>query len=506
MKKIIAVIIVLIFSLALYGLTLRGEKGNLSDKQIRQEAKTLESSNERSRFALTKSLVEKQTFAIPSDLANALKPDVAVYKGRYYIYFPPGISLMAVPFYLLGREFGMTQLFTFSLPALFALSNILLLYLISRRVFKLPIWASLLAGFVYAFSSISWAYAVTLLQHQVTTFLILSSFLAIFAYRSSKKFGIGTGIYVGLAYGWSLWVDYPNPILMSPIVIYFLLSSLNFSIDRLVFKFSLKLEVLLLALAFLALVGVHGYYNLVNFGSPTRLSGSLVGYSTLQEQSLNEKTGKLSKVALKIVNKDPVKFFKEQSLPNGLYTLLVSDDRGLMLYCPIFILAILGMFSLRKRWTFDYSILVSLVSVFIFLYSSWGDPWGGWAYGPRYLIPVMALLSPFVVVWISQARFNIVRRVIFALLFAFSSAVALLGALTSNLVPPKVEGVYLHLKYNFLRNVDFLVQGKTNSYAFNQFFAGKLSLMQYYFVIYALVMIFTLFILFILPKLKKYGN
>ena len=57
----------------------------------------------------------------------------------------------------------------------------------------------------------------------------------------------------------------------------------------------------------------------------------------------------------------------------------------------------------------------------------------------------------FVAIWISREKFGVVRRMIFFILFAASSAIALAGPLTTNLIPPKVEADYLKIPfYNFL--------------------------------------------------------
>ena len=46
----------------------------------------------------------------------------------------------------------------------------------------------------------------------------------------------------------------------------------------------------------------------------------------------------------------------------------------------------------RKNKELAVTIILMILSI-ILLYGMWGDPWGGWAFGTRYLIPAFALMS-----------------------------------------------------------------------------------------------------------------
>jgi hypothetical protein len=127
----------------------------------------------------------------------------------------------------------------------------------------------------------------------------------------------------------------------------------------------------------------------------------------------------------------------------------------------------------------ETNTLVGLIAINIFLYSSWGDPWGGWAFGTRYLIPTMAYLSLFVGIWISK-KYSLWKAIPAFILFSFSSAVSLLGVLTTNAIPPKVEADFLHTGYNFMQNLIFFKDGKSSSFIFNTYASHYVSLTQYY--------------------------
>lgn len=191
-------------------------------------------------------------------------------------------------------------------------------------------------------------------------------------------------------------------------------------------------------------------------------------------------------------------------MPNGFFVLLFGDERGLFFFSPIFLFSLLGiMYVLRKKEEnrVVYIVPIALIAVNIFLYSAWGDPWGGWAYGPRYLIASMPWLALFVGVALTHGRFLASRKILALILFLFSSAVALLGALTSNAVPPKSEALLLPIKtYNFLHSIPFLQDGRSGSFIYKTYVSGHFSLMGYFIAIYAMIAIIALVLVLLLSQ------
>jgi len=47
---------------------------------------------------------------------------------------------------------------------------------------------------------------------------------------------------------------------------------------------------------------------------------------------------------------------------------------------------------------------VAIAGTNLMIYSMWGDPWGGWAFGSRYLIPAYAAISVFLAVALEKFR------------------------------------------------------------------------------------------------------
>lgn len=482
--------------------TFRGIWGNPPASSIKNNldkaTKPFELSPERSRFLLTQNLSEHHSFALSKEQADAASPDVGYYNNNYYIYFAPGISLFALPFYELGKQFNLAQIFSYSVIMIFAIANLIFIYLIGQRVFKFPVWLSVLTCIIYGFSSVSLSYATTLYQHHTTVFFILSSFYGVWEYRKGKTWGWMWGIVIWINYGLAILIDYPNAVLMSPVMIYFFISAVNLKHDNKKLRLHFRPSIIFTSFFFIIISLLHGYYNYVNFGDWKTVSGSLVGLKTIQEQKLEK--GNLQKNLKALQQKKaPIKFLKEENMVNSLYTLLIAPDKGVFIFSPIFILGFLGIISVLSKLDMEKSVLLSIVLVNLMFYGSWGDPWGGWAFGPRYLIPMMGVLVFFIGFWLKQLHYSLFPRIITFLLMLYSTAIAFLGALTTNAVPPLPEAIYLKTKYGFFFTIDFLKEGRSSSFIYNNFFSPYMDLTTYYGFLITLMMVFIYLLVIILP-------
>lgn len=505
-KNAIAITFLIIISSVFYALTIRGIAGNLSDTDLKNQqsaTQPFELSPERGRFAHVMALAEDKTYALDRQKADFVYPDVGYWAGKFYSYFAPGMAYLALPFYLLGMYFNLSVVFTFAMVTFFAVLALIFLYKIARDIFKLPAWASLAVALVFAFGCTSLSYAITLYQHLPTTFFIISSFYAVWKYKQGSSWL--WALFVWINYALAISIDYPNAILMLPVMVYLFLVSFNFSsVEPLRARVSFRVASVITILGFAAISGLHMYHNSTYFGSWSRLSGSIPGLRGVVENKLLGSSKPDPSIAPAQTQKNVVGFFSENNMIQGFHILATSRDRGLLFYAPVFILGLVGLWSARKQFNLEYAVLVFLVATNVFLYSSWGDPWGGWAYGSRYLIPSMAVLSLFVGVFLAQIRYSMIRRFLFLLLFAYSSAIAFLGALTTNAVPPKIEAVALHAPYGYIFNWNlFLKSSRSGSFIYNTYVSGHLSLLAYALILYALLLIAMLIILYIIPRYEN---
>ena len=499
-------IIFWLLSIIIFAAVIRGVPGNPDAREIKQHLENrgqpFELSPERGRYAIIKSLDDTKSFALSTDLRDAVYPDVGYYQGRYYSFFAPGISLLAYPLYLLGKSLNLAQVASYSVISLFALLNMFILFKISRSIFHLPTWAALFGATVFAFGSTALSYSNTLYQHQVTAFFIIASFFSVWKFGQRKKFSFLWAAAVWLMYGLAIFIDYPNALLLFPVMVYLLIETVAFSKTGRKIMLSVRVGAIITVLIFAAVTFIHGYYNYVNFGSPTRVSGSLVGYKAVKELHLLDSKKGLEEFKKIETLKTPTNFFEEKNLPKGLFILLFDTDRGIFVYAPIFVLALLNLIYIIPRIDRRYAVLLSVIAVNLFLYASFGDPWGGYAYGPRYLIPSMAILSLFAAEWLYRTKRKYLMRILAFLLFLYSSGIAILGAITTNSVPPKVEAIPLHMPYNFVLNFHQLQDGVSSSFLYNTYFSF-MNLYDYFFFLYVTVVILGFSTLFILPIFSK---
>lgn len=491
MKDARIIFLLIVLASVLYGLTLRGVVGTPSAVEIRTslERATMpfELSPERGRYVHVMALVEDGTYSLSKDLALVAYPDVGYSGDRYYSFFAPGIAYMAAPFYRIGAALGAAQLGTYAFVSLASIAALVMLYIIARQVFALPRPIAFAIPVMFGFGTTAWGYAITLYQHHITTLLLLVAFYCIWRYRIRARAGFFWGGIAWLCYGIAIFIDYPNALLFLPMIAYLVGSAIQTHSEAKRFTVMIRPAMLLASVVFVVVMGFHFVHNAQYFGLWARLSGGLPNWEPALLENEMPVVGALEPQTVSF-DKDVIGFFSEESVPRGLYTLLISPDRGLFLFAPLFVVSLFGVaYSLRRARNAELFALLGTVAMNVFLYSSWGDPWGGWAYGPRYLIPSMALLTLFIGLWLANAKRPVLAKVLTLLLFAVSAGIAVLGALTTNAVPPYHEAIRLENLYNYKLNLRFLAQNMSSSVMYNTMFREMMSLKIYLGMLYAFV-------------------
>ena len=545
-KDTLAIFGIILLGILMYGLTLRGNLGNPISEDflngLDRPTYAFELSPERGRYVHVVALAEHGTYELTRSWADVAYPDTGFTSdGRFYSYFAPGVAYMATPFYLVGKQFGMGQVFTFSIDSIVSIVTLVFIFLIGLRIFALPRWAAFFSVLVYAFASTSWSYAITLYQNAFTTCLVITGFYATWRFsQGNSRYDFLYAGYVWLAYALAITVDYPNVLLMFPVVCYLAYSTFHFEKVKEGYQVAVRYTGILTVLIFLLVTGFHLWHNATYYGGPLKLAGGLksmnvlidaeriavsststllfesnattsVSASSTVSDAFNSGTvgstsietvpsvQNISAAVQKTPEKNVVGFFHEKKMVNGLYVLLFSDERGLLFFTPVFFAMFFGIGYVLKRKEADnapYIVSLALIAMNVFLYSSWGDPWGGWAFGPRYLIPSMpwlALLVGFAVLGMK----SLWRKAFVYLLFLYSVAVALVGALTSNAIPMKEEGLLLPSRtYNFLLDIEHIYANESGSFVYKTYLANHLSLIHYFYILFGFVALISAVTLF----------
>lgn len=493
-----------VFCVLILVLSLRGISGNPTSSSLNnaswKDEGPFELSPERGRFAVVYSLIEDNSFYFSLPIARFAMPDLGYKNGHFVSLFAPGVSFLIIPGYILGKLFGIGQVGVYATIALFALFNAFLIRKIAIAMGVNP-YAASLGGLVFLFATPAFAYGVSLYQHHISTFLILASIYILFNFRS-----IWSLVVIWFLFAMSIPIDYPNLFLMLPIAIAAFSKTISF--EKITDKIRLKIKIT----GFLAICAVifpllfFMWFNFSSYGNPFQLSGTVPGVRSLNERGIPiiPKSGG--------AHKNSIAFFQTRNLLNGFYIHFFSSDRGLFWYAPVIFISIVGMYLFyKKKSGWMISILLGVVGMNILLYSMWGDPWGGYAFGSRYLIPSYAILSIFIAYALSILRKNILFVCLFFVLFSYSVCINTLGAITSSSNPPKVEVLALEAqsgkeeKYTYQRNYQYLLENKSKSFIFQTFAKSHISAVQYYAILSWLIIMmgFSYVMLLVFQKRKE---
>ena len=481
LNKSIALLCAFVILLTLLSFNIKGDIGNPLYYQTESDTKLggpFESSGSTSRYALTKSIVEDGSLFLNNELARFASPDVVGINGKYATLFTPGVSFAAVPFYYLGNLIGLPQLLAFSSTTIFAVLNIFLVYLVSRK-FYVSRALSIVSGLIFGFATSALAYTNTMTQHHLSVFLILLAII-----NAAGKRNFINNLTFGLIVGAGVLVDIPNLFMMTPMGFY--IFSKNFSVEKIAEKLKLKIKLSIIALliGILPMIGLFAWYNHETVGSYTKLAQS-VGrtdiFATDEIQEINKQsTAKSSSTSPSLVP------FETRAQLNGLYILLISDERGIFYYNPIVIFGILGLILAVKNKVKENLavVIISVVMVNILLYSMFGDPWGGWSFGPRYLIPSIALLCTGIGFALTRTLRNPIIMILFTLTLIYSTLVSVLGSATTNLIPPKVEAVNLAVTvpWNYQYNIQLAEAQKSGLLIYNLLLKNIINVQTYIYI------------------------
>jgi hypothetical protein len=506
LKSIIFKLFIGIAAFTLLLFSIRGYTGNPNSTELITShwlsQGPFELSPERGRFALTYSIVEDKSLSYSVNLARFTVPDLGFINGKYVSLFAPGISYLVIPGYVMGKFFGISQVGAFAVISLFAIINAYLIYVIAHKLGASKI-AALLGSFIFIFATPAYAYAVTLYQHHISTFLILFSI-----YLLISTISILPLFLIWFLVAWSIPIDYPNLFLMLPIIIYALRRFYSFLKTKQGVKIFFYPNVLLTFTGVILPLVFFMWFNQTSYHNPFQLAGTLPSVSAIDTSGKPTKPDVVGTETLEkyfnpeLQKKSALGFFKTRNLLNGLYIHIFSPDRGIISYTPIIIFGIIGLILLYVRNNQFLPLVLGVAIADLLLYSLWGDPWGGWAFGSRYLIPAYAILAIGLgIAFDWMKKFPLLICFCFIILI-YSVWVNTLGAITSSANPPQVQVLSMEKisgreeKYTFMRNAQYLSENGSKSFIFRSFLYKYMNGWTFYYILASILSTIP-FILFI---------
>lgn len=297
-------------------------------------------------LAVAESICTKHSIAVPVGLG------VPGRGGLLYSIWYPLLSILAVPFVELGGILAhlvrmpfhyVAAIFALALEGLIAAAAVAFVAGLALRLGSDRAGARL-AAMSYAFGTIALAYARTFHSEPLLALLTMASL-----FYAMENTGRGAGY---SAAGSALAVlAKPTGIVVGPIVAaYFLLKRRDARSALLAVGGTL---------AGLSLYCAYNYYrfeHLFAFGQPNAFSLS--------------------------------------NIPAGLLGFILSPGWGLFWFCPPLLLVIPGTRKALEKCPLEALALVIVFLTYLLVYSLWFEWRGGWAWGPRLLVPAIAVLMP----------------------------------------------------------------------------------------------------------------
>ncbi len=290
-----------------------------------------------------------------------------------HVFSKKGFGAALVPAMLVRLALGHTSLgLTFAAfltnPLFTALTAAALALYIRRLGFRNG--TALALGLLYGTATLAFPYTRMLFGEPMAA---LGTVLALYAlHRSEAEESWPWAVAAGLALSLSIWARLIN----SPAVlllVWYQYARLRQRRPGATWKDALHESRVLSLVLTTALVGVGGYalYNTYRYGVPWQ-----TGYQITKGE-----------------------FFTTPPWI-GFYGLTVSPLRGLVWYSPVLVLAIPGFRRLWRSHPLDARMLLGVIAVYFALFSTWWMWWGGFAWGPRFLLPIIPLLVvPLAPLW-----------------------------------------------------------------------------------------------------------
>ncbi|MFN2169453.1 MAG: hypothetical protein ACK2U9_24745, partial [Anaerolineae bacterium] len=342
--------------------------------------------NQNSRFDLTRAIVEQRTATIDryhrntGDLAcrgpegRCQHPRPA--RGDHaYCDKAPGVSWLAAPAYAVvyavaGRERPsprylavasyLSTVWAVAVPAALAVA---LLFSLLGALGLSPGGCTAIS-LAYGLGTLAFPYATLFYGHQLVAALLAVALALLVQARRGSAGEVGTGrlLLVGVLLGLAVAVEYPAALGVIPLSVY-----------AATFVRPWKRLLWLVAGGAVMAIGLALYHLLV-YGGPLSLPYQ---FSTQEHRGQG--------------------FFMGLGAPSGeaLWHILVSGYRGLFYSAPWLLLAIPGavLALWRGRFRAEMTVCLVVALLFVWLNASLVDWEGGWAMGPRYLVPAIPFLA-----------------------------------------------------------------------------------------------------------------
>ncbi|HEX5688546.1 MAG TPA: hypothetical protein VFX76_01005 [Roseiflexaceae bacterium] len=339
--------------------------------------------NGNSRLGLTFAAVEEGRFTIDSYYAKpgVKTGDTSFFEGHYYTDKAIGSSLMAAivyaPMYWLMQLSGyslslwlvkyLLTVIVIGLPSAFA-GSLMYLVCISVGGSRLRAWVATIA---IALGTMALPYGVMFYGHQLAAALLFCGFFVIYAIKAQPERASSVRLFLlGLLLGLALITEYTTAIVVLPLMVYYAVTLWQTRLWPRIGAFAWPILGGLIPIALLLA------YNVVCYGAPLA-----IGYQYVENKQFS---AGMSQGVMGI----------QWPRLDVLYYLTVHPAHGLFWQSPVLLMAVAGLLFMFRdsRYRLEAAVSAFALVVYLLVNSGYYMWWGGWAFGPRHLIPMLPFL------------------------------------------------------------------------------------------------------------------
>lgn len=386
--------------------------------------------NEYSRFLLVSAVVDYHTIQIDEPMKRfGLNQDRAVYQGHSYSDKAIGTSVIGIPVYFLLKLVGvecspriwilLLRVFCVTIPSILMIRPLVRLW---RRMAPGQEQFIPSAVFGYAFGTMAVTYSMQFISYYIVGVFLFYSFYFIYEHCVTGKRSLLLlgGVFSGAA----AMSEYPAVFAVTVLFLY--------TFWRLPRRRDIWLYILGAAPFAALMLG----YNAMIFGTPFDVTYRHMADTTHVGQHAQGMVG--------------------ISFPTraAVYGLLFGRKQGLFVLSPLLVFGLPGFLLLyrKQEWKKEAWLFAGMTACYLFLYTGAVNWDYGWAFGPRYLSPMLPFLMSAVVACVAEIyrRNNPWLRWLWIFCVLISCGYCIVGTITFPFPAAEIRNPYFQLSLPML--------------------------------------------------------
>lgn len=375
-------------------------------------------------YALTQALVEQHTTKI-DQFDRWIWPDYAEINGHKFIKRPPGISFIAVPFYILAKTLepiafapyngsapgidttSKIEALTMILPALGASLTVVLLYLICYQFTK-DSKPSFTASVIFGLGTLQWKYSYSFIRQPIYIFLLILIYYLLSKLKN-KQYPPWVYSLIGLLTGYSLLVE-TTTLFTLPI---FFLVFIFIHATKLRTAFERFIVLAEFLLGFFLALSLLAAYNLLSYDQISRNLYQDIERSKWMNYSSLFSTPLYPSILINVFSNAPIPKHALSPILRSNEQLFLQESaiwatrypyKGLFFQSPFLFLATLGFVGFFRKYKSWALIAVSLILSILIPLSKYVDFYSPNAYDTRFFLPLVPFLTIGFSFWLKDIK------------------------------------------------------------------------------------------------------